>query len=257
MPNDNTPQYRDTDLSTVTTFEDLLICWTARHAISVGVSHVLRVRTGRWSVENQDEAESEVIFCLGKYLRRRYRKTDGPTRITNQNFLQSKNRAGWLCNFAKNITNNWIRGRIRVKTGDDRVRESIKPGGVTPEETFTEQQERLRLQNESLAFDAYQFQFGRGHAPHIDNDQFDPRGCFADREDVEHQSPDAGDSEHVVRLKQVLTTLSAEDAEFLIEYVDSRYEGGRSAADRKRFQRLKTRVRDLMVTNSRKLPISV
>jgi DNA-directed RNA polymerase specialized sigma24 family protein len=242
---DQLPQYLDTDLSTVTTFEDLLICWTARNAISVGVSHVLRVRTGRWSVENQDEAEAEVIAALGKYLRRRYRKTDGPTRITNKKFLTSKNRAGWLCNFAKNVTKSWIRERIRVANGDDRVRQAVAPGCVVPDETFTEQQERLRLQNESLHFDVYQFQFGRGHAP-VDG-AFGTDDDGLDQREVEHQTPEAGDAENVTRLRQALTALPPDDAEFLIQYVDSRYElGGHSAADRKRFQRLKTRLRDMM-----------
>jgi hypothetical protein len=220
-------------------------CHEAWAAIRAGVTHVLRSVAGRWSEDNLGEAENEVNIALKKYLvpqsdkRRR-------TRITNSKFLESGNRGGWLNVFAQRTTRGWIRDRVRVANGDDRVRQAISPGYVMPDETFTEQQKRLRVQKDSLTFDAYQFQFGRGHIP-FDEDGLDSR-------EVEHQSPESSDAENVVLLRGALAALPPEDREFMLDYVTSRYEQARSAVDRKRFQRLKSRLRDTMSQTHRNSP---
>jgi hypothetical protein len=246
-----------TDIKRVTTIEDLLTCHDAVNAVLTGVSYILRSKTGRWSKENQSEVFAIAVGALGKKLCRRYcrsLKRVRRHRITDTKFLTSKNRAGWLCEFAKLETKNWLRSRIRTAQGDERVRSKLS-SGVEPAETFTEERDRTRQWSKTLTFDVFQFQFGRGYAPDQDDENpLDPHGLLNmhDGRTVEHQSPDDADSQRIIHLRQVLSELSSDDREFLLGYVDSRYDysSKRTAAERKRFQRLKSRVKTKMSQTS-------
>jgi hypothetical protein len=171
-----------------------------------------------------------------KYLRCRYQPA-GPHRITNKKFLKSPKRAGWLYLFALNTAKHWMADRIRQSNGDRRVKEFVE-NGVIPAETFTDQQEREAADNNSLSFDRYQFHGGLGHAP----DSMTILSDHAECRSVEHASQ--GDAELVAAIRDEVSKLPTDDQEFFWDYLDSRYQaGGRSHADRKRFQRLRVKVK--------------
>ena len=247
----------DIPLNKVETLDDLLggewnhehdvaewtpYCREADAAVRKAISKTLGMQAGR--CENLADAFAEVIEKLGKYLCDCYAKeSHAPVPITNLKFLGSPNRAGWLSLFAKNWTLNWLRERIRVANGDERVQKKFETG-VTPVENFTAQQERLASENNSLQFDVWQFARGRGHAPQMDNDDYDPRGGFGSR-DIEQQALSDSDAERLAHIRlEVNSSFSPADAEFLWDYVKGRYEsGGRADAARKRYQRLCQRIR--------------
>lgn len=209
-------------------------CREAETALRKGVDKVLGSQI-RFFKQNRQEAYAEVIHKLGKCLRRRYRGC-GSHRITHKKFLKHPNRGGWLYVFARNVTLEWLGERIRVANGDGRVKEALETG-VVPTETFTENRGRKANDNDCLSFDLHQFSGKPGLGP----DAMTPLSDYADPREVEQLS--RGESEIVALIRQEVARLRPADREFFESYLDARYQGRTSVADRKRFQRLTTRIR--------------
>jgi hypothetical protein len=211
-------------------------CPEAYKAIHAGISTVLHP-TNCLQDQNRNDLRVEIASKLTKYLRKVKRPKPTKThRINNEKFLQSPNRAGWLYIFALKTGKHWLAERIRVVNGDARVKEFVETG-VVPAKTFTEQQERQAGDNECLSFDRYQFDGGLGHAP----DSMTVMSDHADPRDIEHASQ--ADAEKVAAIRQEIKALPLADQEFFWDYLGSRYMGSRTSTDRKRFQRLRMRVR--------------
>jgi hypothetical protein len=249
----------DIPLNQVDTLEKLLErCPEANKVIRNAIENVLRTQAGRYTVANQQDAWVDVVSKLGQYLRGRYfgpeeQRPRSP--ITNQKFLTSLNRAGWLYRFAKNWTRNWLRERIRVAAGDARVKNRLQTG-VTPAENFTEQQTREAAENNSLHFDRWQF---ANRVPrcetNAESDWFEelepsnsyatPEFCqeFGSREPIEYQTASEVDAEQLALVKLEVSRFSPADQDFFLDYVGGYGQGGRSGAERVRFHRLLKRVK--------------
>ncbi len=214
-------------------------CREAEATIRKAIENILRSQTGLYA-QNRQDAYVEVIYKLGKCLRRRYRGS-GPHRITHKKFLKHPNRGGWLYLFARNTTLEWLGERIRVANGDERIKEALDTG-VTPKATFTEYRTLKACDNEKLSFDLHQFAGKPGRGP----DEMTLLSDYAAHREVEHQLS-RGESEIVALIRQEVAELSPADREFFETYLDARYQGRTSAADRKRFQRLRTRIREAIM----------
>jgi hypothetical protein len=214
-------------------------CPEAHRTIQNAISTVLRP-TSCLKEQNRRELYVEIVAKLHQYLRRRYRGS-GPHKITNKKFLQSPRRAGWLYLFALHWGRHWLAERIRTANGDERIKQVLTTG-VIPSETFTGQQERQSGDNESLTFDRCQWNGNVGHAPDSMTILSDP----SDGRTVEHASH--GEMELVAAVRDEISQLSQDDQEFFYDYIDSRYECAHSAAQRKRFQRIRLKVK-MVVTN--------
>ena len=213
-------------------------CREAYTTIHNAISTVLRPL--KFKSECREELYVEVTSKLVSTLRKVARPSRTKTRwITNKKFLKSENRGGWLYLFAANVARHWIAERIRRAKGDKRVRESLTLGAA-PKETFTSEQSRTTRQAEFLAYDRWQFDGGRGHAP-------DSMTMMSDRPDyrlVEYAQH--GDAELAAAIREEISRLSQDDQDFFWAYLDDKYARGWTAAQRKRFQRLRDRVRKAM-----------
>ena len=210
-------------------------CREAYTTIHNAISTVLRPL--KFKNECREELYVEVTSKLVSALRRVARSSRTKTRwITNQKFLKSENRGGWLYLFAVNVARHWIARRVRQARGDKRVREYLELRAAT-KETFTSEQRRATRETESLAYDRWQFDGGRGHAP-------DSMTKLSDRPDhrvVEYGRH--GDAELAASIREEISRLPQPDQEFFWTYLDGRYACRWTAAQRKRFQRLRERVR--------------
>jgi hypothetical protein len=215
-------------------------CLEAQTAIQKGVSTALKnIPFNR--AELRREVYDAVCESLVRYL--------GSPELTNEKFLRSPNRLGWLYLFTVRTAKGWIRARLKERDGDERVTTALRDRHL-PAETLTQHQERERQTAENLStrFDPYQFA-GKRRAPPADRfaGEF---GEFGERESIEHFSSDDADAELVTAIRQVLESLSEDDREFFEGYIDAKYERGKkhTPADRKRFSRLRQRIRE-EVTN--------
>jgi hypothetical protein len=213
-------------------------CREAYTTIHNAISTVLRPL--KFKSECREELYVEVTSKLVSTLRKVSRPSRTKTRwITNQKFLKSENRGGWLYLFSVNVARHWIARRIRQAKGDKRVRESLTLGAA-PKETFTSEQSRKAHQAESVAYDRWQFDGGRGHAP-------DSMTILSDRSDhrfVEYAQH--GDAELAAAIREEISRMSPGDQDFFWAYLDGRYASRWTATQRKRFQRLRMRVRKAM-----------
>lgn len=210
-------------------------CREAYATIHNAISTVLRPL--KFKDECREELYVEVTTKLVSTLRRVARPNRTKTQwITNQKFLKSKNRGGWLYLFSVNVARHWIAERIRQAKGDKRVRESLELGAA-PKETFTREQRRTTRETESLAYDRWQFDGGRGHAP----DSMTMVSDRGSRRVVEYARH--GDAELAAAIREEISRLSQADQDFFWDYLDGRYASRWTAAQRKRFQRLRMRVR--------------
>jgi hypothetical protein len=228
-------------------------CPEAESAIRKGIEVILRTQTKLYT-QNRQEAYVEVIQKLDQYLRRSRSKSH---RITNRKFLKHPNRGGWLCLFAKLTTRGWLRARITKAKGDERVRFAFETG-VVPKATFTAELQaangkrqakpekettrqrikRYAADDELLKWGHLQFAEKRGRGPA----DMTPVSDYAESRLIEHQVSH-GEAELVAIIRQEVARLSPADRGFFEEYMDSRYQGRRTDADRKRFQRLRERIR--------------
>jgi hypothetical protein len=214
-------------------------CREAYQTIHNAISTVLRPSTIlRYECREElyVEITSQLVSTLRRVTRPRRTKTH---RITSEKFLQSENRGGWLYLFAVNVARHWIARRIREAKGDKRVREYLELGAA-PKETFTSEQGRTIRQAESLSYDRWQFDGGRGHAP-------DSMTILSDRPD--HRLVEYGrhsDAEMAAAIREEISRLPQDDQDFFWAYLEGKYARGWTAAERKRFQRLRERVRKAM-----------
>ncbi len=230
----------DIPLDKVATFDELLgRCPEATTIIRNAIENVLRTQARRYTQLNQREVYAEVEMRLWQYQ----------ARATSKKFFASPNRAGWLYLFSRNWTRNWLRERIRIANGDERIRRQVETE-VIPANSFTADQQRQAAENESLHFDVWQFARNRGCGPHVDRDDYHARDCFDSRV-VEEQSLSEADAEKIATIRAEVAKLPPEDGEFFLDYVERRYRGHRTPADRKRFERLKKRVRDAVTTTAK------
>jgi hypothetical protein len=212
-------------------------CPAAQTAIQKAISTALRnIPFSRGQLRR--EIYDAVCESLVRYL--------GSPEITNEKFLRSPNRLGWLYVFTIRTAKGWIRARLKERDGDERVKTALRDRYL-PAETLAKHQARKRQTAERLAtnFDPYQFA-GKRRAPSAAHFA----GEFGEREAIEHFSSDDADMELVTAIRQVLETLSEDDREFFGDYIDAKYETRHTPAERKRFERLRQRVR-CAVTNGK------
>ena len=233
------------ELSRTPTGEAVVVhhCPEAQTAIQKGISTALKnVPFNRGELRR--ELYDAVTESLVRYL--------GSPAIRNEKFLHSLNRLGWLYLFTVKTAKGWIRGRMRERDGDRRVETALREHHL-PAETLTEHQERQRQTAEKLStnFDPFQFAGRLGHGP----DGFDARDSFGAREPIESLSADLVDAERIAVIRRVLATMSEDDRGFFDDYVSTLYEKPHTPAERKRFERLRKRVRETVVTLSPELTI--
>jgi hypothetical protein len=212
-------------------------CPDAQTAIQKGISTALKnIPFNRGELRR--ELYDAVIESLIRYL--------GSPTICNRKFLRSPNRLGWLYLFTVKTAKGWIRERMRARDGNTRVQTALRQH-LLPAETLTEHLEREQATAEKLSshFDPFQFA-GKRRPDHLDADS---------REPIEHFSSDLADAERLAVVRRALETLSEDDREFFEDYIDSTYDVRHSPAERKRFERLRRRVRETVVTLSPELTI--
>lgn len=207
-------------------------CPEAQTAIQKGVSTALKnIPFNRGELRR--EIHDAVIESLVRYL--------GSPTISNTKFLRSANRLGWLYLFTVKTAKGWIRERMRERDGDRRVETALRQH-LLPAETLSEHLERERVTAEKLSshFDPFQFA-GKRRPEHLDSES---------REPIESLSADLVDAERIAVVRRALETLSEEDQDFFDDYISTLYEKPHTPAERKRFERLRKKVREAVVTIS-------